>query len=1019
MSMIDWSQKHNKSIIFVLISLSLTGIISIFSLPVGLFPQISFPRVLISLDAGDRPAERMAIEVTRRVENIVRSVPKVRNVRSTTSRGSAEISINFDWGTDMIAATLQVESAINQIYSELPPQTRFEVRRMDPTVFPVLGYSLTSEKHSLTELRDIGLYQLRPILSTINGVARVEIQGGKNSEYQVIVNPDKLRAYSVTLQEIASSLQANNVLTAVGRLEENYKLYLVLSNTRLESLEQIKNTIVKTGENGVVRVEDIASVNVGVEPQWIRVTADGHKAVLFQIYQQPGGNTVGIARACDNIINKFKKNLGKDIKISKWYDQSLLVTASALSVRDALWIGVLLASIVLFIFLRNIKITFIAIFTVPMVLATTVLMLKLLGMSFNIMTLGGMAAAVALIVDDAIVMIEHIMRRVKESSDSYINSVTLASKEFTSPLAGSSASTIIIFAPFAFLSGVTGAFFKALSLTMAAGLVVSFMASWIVVPIFAKYLLTSKDAENEEQVGVISKAFQAIYSFILTKTIRFPFILILFIVPFLFAGYSAYTHVGSGFMPDMDEGGFILDYRAEPGTSLSETNRLLVQVEDILKKTPEVLTYSRRTGTALGGFLTEANEGDFFVRLRPLPRRSLNEVMDEVRNKVEKNVPGLEIELVKLMADLIGDLTSVPQPIEIKLYCDDGKLLQKIAPKIADNIKNIKGIVDVSDGIIYAGDAINIRINRIKAALEGVDPDKVTNMLSNYLAGAVPTSIMRSPKIVAVRVWIAQNKRNLSSKILQLPLRSNDGHIIPLHRIAKITHVSGQSQICRENLKRMIAVTGRISGRDMGSTVKDVLKMLNKPNMLPAGMYYELGGLYKQQQIAFKGLIMVLLAAVVLVFALILYLYESFRVAFAMLSTSLFATIPVFIGLYLTKTDLNITAMMGIIMIVGIVTEVSIFYYSEYADLKNIEEREKRLVAAGNHRIRPISMTTIAAILALMPLALAIGEGSAMLQPLAIAIISGLIAQLPLVLIGLPTLLSIMNVGKNHTKNTQ
>ncbi len=1011
MSFTDWVQRHRRSILFLIVVLAMGGLASSLKLPVALFPHVDFPRVVVNLDAGDRPAEQMAIEVTWPVEEAVRAVPGVRNVRSITSRGSAEISINFDWGVNMVAAALQVESAISQVSSGLPQGTTFQVRRMDPTVMPVLAYSITSDIHSLVELQDIALYQLRPLLSTVKGVAKVGVQGGAREEYQVVVDPARLVSFGLSLSDVAKAVSGANVITAVGKIEDHYKLYLTISDTRFHDLNQIRETILRSGGNGLVRLDDIATVSRGTVPQWTRATADGHDAVLFQIYQQPGGNTVQIAGEIKNKLAGFRPNLPKGIRIANWYDQSQLIVASANSVRDAIIIGVLFAVFVLWLFLRNIKMTFIAAVTVPCVVAATILLLYALHMSFNIMTLGGMAAAIALIIDDMIVMQEQIVRGLRSGVGEHHARVMKAVQEFTRPLAGSSASTIIIFTPMAFLSGVTGAFFKSLSLTMASSLIISFFVAWLAVPLLADHLLNKKDADREED-GTLTRIFHRSYEAVMEHVLARPGLVMLMIVPLIIIGWFSYRHLGSGFMPKMDEGGFILDYRSFPGTSLKETDRLLRQVESILQQTPDVQTYSRRTGFALGGTLSEANEGDFFVRLKSLPRRPIETVMDDVRNRIEHSVPGLQIEMALLMEDLIGDLTAVPQPIEIKLFSDDGGLLMKLGPQVAAVIRKIPGVVDVKDGIVLAGDALDIRVNRDKASLEGVTPEEVTQTLSDFLTGAVTTRIQQGPKMIGVRVRIPDDVRARVSDILNLRFRAPDGHLFPLKRVATLKAVTGQPQIMRDDLKRMIAVTGRISGRDMGSVIRDVKSVLKRPGLIPKGVYYSLGGLYAQQRIAFTGLITVFVSAVILVFLLLLFLYERFRVAVAILINTLLALAAVFIGLYVTGTEINISSMMGMTMIVGIVTEVAIFYFSEYRTLPAELEKETALIQAGKNRMRPIAMTTFAAILALLPLAMGIGQGSAMQKPLAIAIISGLVVQLPLVLIMLPVFLRLFKLKK-------
>lgn len=1006
MKLAEWAFAHRRSILFLLAAFAVAGAVSSFSLPVSLFPKISFPRVVVALDAGDRPAERMAIQVTWPVEEAVRAVPGVKRVRSTTSRGSADISVSFAWGLDMVQAMLQVESAVNQVMPSLPPVTQFRVRRMDPTVFPVMGYSLTSATRSQVELRDLALYQIRPVLSAVNGVARVAVLGGAVAEYQVMVDPARLDSFGLSLDDVAKALSAANVITAVGRLEAHNKLYLVVSDTQFNHFAQIAQTVLRVGANGVVRLEDVATVIKGQAPRWTKVTADGRQAVLFQVYQQPGGNTVRIAQEAAAKLKDLQKRLPRDVKVANWYDQSQLILASAGSVRDAVIMGVILASLVLLLFLRNWRVTLIAFFTVPMVLAATILLLSVLGMSFNIMTLGGMAAAVGLIIDDAIVMIEHIVRCLRQGGE-YRSKVLAAANQFTRPLMGSSSSTVIIFVPLAFLSGVTGAFFKALSLTMATGLAISYFVAWLAVPLLAAHLLRQKDADQPEG-GSLTQWSHRVYGSLMGKGLRRPWLVVLAVLPLLAGGWLAYGHIGSGFMPPMDEGGFILDCWAVPGTALSETDRMLRQVGAILRSTPEVETYSRRTGLQLGGGLTEANSSDFFIRLKPPPRRGIEEVMDQVRRRVQHSVPGLEIEMAQLMEDLIGDLTAVPQPIEIKLFSDDGALLSRLAPKVASAIAKVPGVVDVKNGIVLAGDSLDIRVDRDKAVLEGLAPDAVTSMLQAYLTGVVTTQVQRGPKMVGLRVWIPSDLRGSIKTLENLRLRAPDGHLFPLERVARLKVITGQAQIMREDLKRMVAVTGRISGRDLGSTISQVKEVLRRPGLLPKQVYYQLGGLYHQQQVAFRGLVIVFGAAVVLVFVLLLFLYESFRVALAMLLTTLTAMAAVFIGLLITGTELNITAIMGMTMVVGIVTEVAIFYYSEYVDLGGDGDGLDRLIAAGQNRMRPIAMTTFAAILALMPLALGIGQGAAMQQPLAIAIISGLLVQLPLVLTLLPALLVVM-----------
>jgi CzcA family heavy metal efflux pump len=1013
MNLERWMRTHQRSLLFLIALLAIAGAVSTFQLPISLFPNVAFPRVVVYLDAGDRPAQQMATLVTTPVEEAARSVPNVLDVQSRTSRGSAEVSVNFAWGTDMAQATLQAQAAISEILSTLPPGTSMQVRRMDPTVFPVMAYSLTSSTQTPSALHDLAQFQIRPLLSSVPGVARVDILGGAQDEYEVKVDPVRLDAYKLSISDVIRAVGASNILTATGRLEDHYKLYLVVSNSVTTSIAALNRVVVSSNGATPISLGDVASVHLGTVPEWTRVTADGRDAVLVNVYQQPGANSVAMAQGVNDKLNTLKAHMPAGVVLANWYDQSELVVASADSVRDAILIGVVLAAITLFAFLRNAKITAIAVATVLVVMASTILLLHILGMGFNIMTLGGMAAAVGLVVDDSIVMIEHIVRRIRETkteteAGQIKGRVMTAAMEFTRPLAGSSAATLIIFLPLTFLSGITGAFFKALSLTMASALLISFLVTWLAVPILCNSWLGPKDAEHHPE-GRLFGAITRGYTRGVHKVTARPAWVLLGVLPLLVISVLAFKQVGSGFMPSMDEGGFVLDYHTQPGTSVTETNRLVVQIEKILRSNPNVATYSRRTGTGLGGGIGESYKGDFFVRLKSGPREPIDTVMAEVRANVDQKVPGVSIELAQLMEDLIGDLTAVPQPVQIKIYADDPAVLEKSANSVADAISKVPGIVDVNNGIDPAGDALELRIRPDAAAAQGMDPQSITQAVTDMVQGNVATQFATGPKVIGIRVS-AQGGMHLSTTELgELKIRAPDGHLFSLNQVADQVAITGEPEVDRDNLKRMVSVTARIEGRDLGSTVADIQKVLTTQKLLPDNVYYELGGLYQQQQIAFHGLMAVFGAAVALVFALLLFLYERFRTALAILAMPLLAAGAVFIGLWLTGIELNISAMMGMTMIIGIVTEVAIFYVSELQSLvKEGMPFDQALIDAGRNRLRPIAMTTLAAILALLPLAFALGQGSAMQQPLAIAIISGLIVQMPLVLLLLPALLRLV-----------
>jgi CzcA family heavy metal efflux pump len=1007
MNLAEVVSRRRRSLLTLLAMMIAAGLVAAFVMPVGLFPNVLFPRIAVSVDAGDRPPSQMEAVVTRPVEQALRAIPGVQNLRSTTSRGSAEVSLNFAWGSDMDLALQRVEAALTRAQTGLPQGVAFDVRRMDPTVFPVAAYSLTSATATPVELRRFADRVLSPSLGTINGVAKVVAQGGAAGEYRIEADPAKLWANGLSVGDITTAVTGANVLAASGRIEDRGKLLLVLANSRLVTPRDIENVVVKTVGGTVVRVRDVAQVKAAPAPQWIRVTADGRDAVLVQVYQQPGGNTVQIAKDTRAAFQRLKAQGPADMQVKAWYDQSELILDSASSLRNAIIIGVILAALVLLVFLRDWRVTLAAVIAVPAVLAATAVFLKIIGQSFNIMTLGGMAAAIGLIIDDAIVMIEHIERRLGETTGKGRAVIDEAVGEFLRPLFASSAATIVIFLPLAFLTGVTGAFFKALSITMAVALTVSFLVAWWLVPVMVEQLVKSRSkvAELDPNGRMMSRYRRA-----LVGSVGHPWLAAAGVAALAAVGVISFLNVGTGFIPKIDEGGFILDYIAPPGMSLTETDRLMRQVEAIIRSTPDVDTYSRRTGLQLGGGLSEPNTGDYFIRLKTSGRRPIEEVMSEVRTKALEQVPGLEIETAQLMEDLIGDLTAVPQPIEVKLYSDDVVLLQKTGPLVAEAIGKVRGVTEQKSGVVIAGDGVAINVDPALAELEGIDAGEASKQLESQLSGDVATQIQSGANLANVRVWTPDATRSRVDQLGGLLLKSpGDGHLFPVSRIAKLEIVTGQAEIARENMRRMDAVTARVVGRDTGSAAQEVEKLVGKPGFLPTGMTYEMGGLYAEQQAAFKGMALVFAAAVAAVFVLLLLIYESFRTAFTILLMPLVAASAVATGLWLVGVELNIMALMGTTMILGIATEVAIFYFTEYeALLAEGVEPDQALVQAGVNRLRPIAMTTLAAILALAPLALALGGHASMERPLAIAIIAGLIAQGPLVLLAMPAIYKLL-----------
>jgi multidrug efflux pump subunit AcrB len=1013
MSFSGWVGHHRRSLLFVAFALALAGIYAAITLPVGLFPVTSFPRIRIEVDAGAMPAKQMLIDVTEPLERVARAVPAAQDVTSTTTRGSAEIFVDFPWGYDMNQALLAVDAAFAQQLPSLPQGTSYDIIQMSPNVImPFVSYALISNSVSAADLKQLAQYQITPLLTGIPGVRRVGVLGGQTPEIEVSVDPNKLRAFGLTLADVSQALSATNTIQAVGRLEDNDLLYLAISNDAFTSINSVRNVALRTGPDGIVRLADIAKVTMGSVPQWMLVDDNGKPAVTFDVYQQDSADSLTLAKEVQQQLDAFMKTQPASIHIYKWYDQTQLVSSSISALEEAIAIGLGFAALVLLAFLRNWRVTLVAMMVVPLSVLITVLVLSVLGMTFNIMTLGGIAAAIGLLIDDVIVMIEHIARRagVPEVENPH-ETVLHAAREFLSPLFGSSLATTIIFIPLAFLSGITGAFFKFLSLTMASALIISFILTAFTVPLLARGIIDF--SRFEDPAHGKDDWLKRTHSRLLGRLFDKPLLLAPGLAVLLVLGIIAYLHVGSGFLPKMDEGGFVLDYYTAPGTSLAETNRELEQVEAILEQDRYVYTFSRRTGAGLGGDLSEAYQGDFFVRLiDPAKRPTIWTVMDEINNKVSSRVPGINIDIHQLMSDMIGDMVGRPQPVVVSLSAKDPSVLGDVASKVADAIAKVPGIEpsSVNNGVVPAGDALEIHVNSAAAAMEGLTASDVASQVNSYLYGSVATQYLGTVQDVGVRLWLdPPGSRIYRDDLGDLPIRSATGKILRLATVATVTFVAGQPELTRDNLAQVVPVTAEISGsRDLGSTISDVKKVLDRPGMLPPGVYYTLGGQYKQQQEAVQGMIRVFAAALIAEFILLLFLYERFWLPVIIITSSLISTGAVFLGLWITGVELNITAMMGMVMIVGISTEMAIFLVSEYQELEKTMPPRQALYEAARNRLRPITMSTLAMILALVPLGAAIsGSGDQMLQPLAIAIIAGALVQLPLVLLAMPVVVAL------------
>ena len=1003
---------YKKPLLGLTVLLILAGIFSYSTLKTGLFPDITFPKLKVIVDAGQQPVDKMMTTVTIPLENIIKRTEGLNYIRSITSRGSCEISVFLKWTANVDLARLQMESLINEIRGNLLPGVQITVEKMNPSILPVMGFSVESHR-SLIELKKIAQLQIKPFLAATPGVADVVVIGGKTKEYQLVLSPDKLTQAGITPQQIATVVSQSNVLQSNGYISDYNRLYLTLTDNAISSKAELENLIVLNSAKRIVLLKDVATVQIAEMKEYVKINANGKDVPLIAIIKQPTANLIDVNNGVLQKIKELENILPKDIKIRPYYLQADFVMESVQSIKDVLWIGILLAIIVVVVFLRSLKSSLVLLLTIPATLALTLVVLNVIGYTFNIMTLGAIAAAIGLMIDDAVIVVEQIHRSHEEHPDEEMPTIVGKAIHYLFPaMVGSSLSTIVIFIPFILMSGVAGAYFKVLAFTMIITLTVSFFITWLVLPMLFLLFTRKEKLVKAVQKNVIGGKGQRANGGWIRFFIRHAYIGILFAVACAVVIYILPGKMPSGFLPAMDEGGIVVDFNSPPGTTLDETDRMLKEVDKIIQQQPEVANYSRRLGTQMGFFITEPNRGDYLIQLKKNHRKTTDEVSADLRAKIEAVLPQLTVDFGQVISDMLGDLMSSVQPIEIKVFGDNRQKLQELSQQIADIVREVKGTADVFDGIIVAGPQVMVQPNVARLAQFGITPTDFQFQLQTQLEGNIISSILEKEQVVNIRMVYPNALRTTVSSLNSGNILLPNGSLKPISTVATIQLEKGVAQIERENQKMMGVVTARLENRDLGSTLKDVQKDIQGKLSLPLGYHIEYGGSYAEQQKAFNELMIILLTACLLVFVVLLVLFREFLVSLFIIVLAVLGIAGCLLALYLTGTPLNVGSYTGIIMIVGIIGENSIFTYQQYLQAKLTMNTEQSIVFAIAARLRPKLMTASAAIMALLPLALGLGAGAQLHQPLAIAVIGGLCAALPLLLIVLPSLLRLI-----HRKN--
>ena len=994
-------------ITFIAAILCLAGIFSARKTPSSVFPRTDFPRVVVIVNNGIMPPNEMMATITRPVEETMKSIPGVVSVRSSTSRGSAIINVIFNWGMDMERAQLYVSSQLSQIRNDLPSSASTDVSRVAFSLsYPIIGISLTSSTRSQMDVWETANYIVKPLFLQIPGVSSVEIMGGQVPEYHVIVDPLKLQAANLGLQDISDALTQNNLVSAAGMMEENYHLYLTTVDGRVHSQDDIGNVVITVRNNHPIQIRDVAAVQQGPAPAYVSMTAQGRQAVLFNIESQPDASVLQIAAELKKDLVKLHEQLPPDMHLGFFYDQSQFVRDSVANVWSAIIFGLILSIVILYFFLKNWGGVLTAIVTIPICVLITLVIMKLTNMTFNMMTLGGVAASIGLIIDDAIVVVEAMCHRIAAGRPR-LEAIHEAMGEILKPLIGSTLTPVVVFLPLTFLDGMPGVFFRALGLTMAVTLLVSLLLAVTLTPSLAGWLIRGRttSAATGQEAGFLLSRVLRIYEWVVRGALRNAWLVLLACGVVFVAGVLIYRQLETNFLPDFDEGGFVMDYQAPPGTSLAETSRVLDEAEKSIKTNEDVEGYSRRLGDQLGPFITEPYQGDYLVKLKAKHKHSTEEVLDQMRHDFDQRFPGMNWNFFGFMADLTGDLQMEPDPIEINLFSPDMNWLEQTAPRVEDDIKQIHGVVDTFDGLTETGPSINLRVRPADAERFGLSSQNIADAVNTALYGQISSYTLKGDRTVDIRVMAKADSVDTTAKLRQLPIRTPSGAVVRLDQVVDLSITPPENELNRDNLRQDNIVTSRLEGVDLGTAMREIKAKLS---WLPPGSV-EYSGLYMLQQQSFRNLLAVLLAAILLVFTVLLIEFRSFYEPIAIVFGAILALFGTVAALWITGVSLNIISYLGAIIGVGIVAKNGILVLDYYGQLRaQGMEIIEALVQAGHRRLRPVLMTSLAAALGMLPLAYGVGTGAQMLQPLGIAVIGALFISVLLSLIATPVAYYVM-----------
>lgn len=983
MSLAALALRHGRGLFFIAAAGTAAGLYAGLKLPKGVYPEVTFPREQVVAQLAGAPAATVLAGVTRPLEAALASVPGVQVVRTRTIRGAVELSLFFSEDTDMAQAHPLVLSRIAQARGALPPEVELTAERVLASSFPILSFNVEGPYPS-EQLYEIAQYTLRPAVSGLPGVGLVSVQSSEVPETQVLLDPARLRAAHLTVPQVAERLRAANKVQTVARIDDQHELALGVVTGEMTDAAQIAQTVVGGTAAQPLRISDLGTVARGLSPRTTLIRVDGRPGAILNVARRASGDILALDAAVQDTLAALQPSLPPGIQIKPVYQQAQFVADAVRGVRDAVLYGALFAVLVLAIFLRDLRATLVAALSLPLTMGMTLLVLRMLGQTLNLMSLGGLAIAVGLVIDDAVVIVEAVHRHL-EAGLSPAESARKGTEELFWPVVGTTVTTVVVFLPLGLLGGVAGQFFASLSVALAIAVTLSLPVALAVLPSVAARILRPARRPS------LGAGLAARYARLLTKSLGRPRLIAAGAAVFVLGGALLGTRLDTGFLPEADEGSYIIDYFAPVGASLVEADAAARKVEAVVASTPETVGFSRRLGAELGPpVATLPSRGDVAVRLRSGTRRGIDEIMDEQRKAIAASAPGLRVEFVQVLADMLGDLQGSPEPVEVRFHGQDPSVLRELAAMAAGRIRDVPGLVDLFDGNEGCAPELDLRIDPLLAGRQRLPAQAVADQLGAAFLGEVATQLRKPDHLEDVRVRISgasDSRLVLETAQVQSP----DGSAsLPVAALASVTRTCPPAALLRYNQRNMVHVTARLSGTSLGAAVSAVRSRL-RGLTLPVGYTWELGGLYEQQQQSFSSLLVVLVAAVLAVAAVLLFQLRSFTWSGAVLAAAPVALAAGALTLWATRTPLNVSSLMGGILLVGLVVKNGILMldHALEAQQRGVGRREA-LLEAARERLRPILMTTFATLAALLPLVAGIGAGGELHRPLAIAVVGGL-----------------------------